>query len=75
MEISEMRALTTEQLLDELEKARREVFNLRFRTVTRQLANTHQLGIARRGVARLLTILRERDLSESPQAVGAVQEA
>ena len=60
MKAEEVRALTDEQLREELEKARREVFNLRFRAVTRQLANSHEVTKARRNVARMLTVLQER---------------
>ena len=40
MDITEIRALNDEQLQEEIEKVRREVFDLRFRAVTRQLDNT-----------------------------------
>jgi large subunit ribosomal protein L29 len=68
--IDEVRNLSDEQLREELENARREVFNLRFRAVTRQLSSTHEVGKARQKVARILTVIRERELSAA-----AVQEA
>ena len=71
MKAGEVRAFTDEQLREELEKARREVFNLRFRAVTRQLANPHELGKARRQVARLLTVLGERQRRGAPAQEGA----
>jgi len=67
MSMQELRGLTDEQLREELQKARREVFNLRFRAMTRQLANTHQVGHARKQVARLLTIQWERRLAAVSQ--------
>ena len=70
MKPQEIRALTTEQLREELEKMRREVFNLRFRAVTRQLANPHQVGQARRDVARFLTALRQQQRATPPAQEG-----
>ncbi len=62
MDMDEIRTLTDEQLLEELENAHRELFNLRFRAVTRQLANTSEVGKARKNVARFKTVIRERQL-------------
>ncbi|MFL2640425.1 MAG: 50S ribosomal protein L29 [Dehalococcoidia bacterium] len=62
MDISEIKALNDEQIKEELEKARREVFDLRFRAVTRQLDNTSESRLVRKTVARLLTVQREREL-------------
>lgn len=63
--IDDIRALNDDQLSEELENVRREVFNLRFRAVTRQLSNTNEVGVARRKVAQVLTILRQRHLAEA----------
>ena len=63
--IDDIRALNDDQLSEELENVRREVFNLRFRAVTRQLSNTNEVGVARRKVAQVLTVLRERQLAEA----------
>ena len=63
--IEDIRTLNDDQLNEELENVRREVFNLRFRAVTRQLSNTNEVGVARRKVAQVLTILRERQLTEA----------
>lgn len=63
--IEDIRTLNDDQLNEELENVRREVFNLRFRAVTRQLSNTNEVGVARRKVAQVLTILRERQLAEA----------
>ena len=67
MEAAEIRELTDEQIQEQLENARREVFNLRFRAVTRQLSNTNEMAKARKGVARILTIIRERQLAAVDQ--------
>ena len=62
MDIEEIRALNDDQLQEELENAHRELFNLRFRAVTRQLANISEVGKARKTVARFKTVMRERQL-------------
>lgn len=62
MDMDEIRALNDDQLQEELENAHRELFNLRFRAVTRQLANTSEVGKARKTVARMKTVIRERQL-------------
>ncbi len=62
MDLEEIRALNDDQLQEELENAHRELFNLRFRAVTRQLANTSEVGKARKTVARFKTVIRERQL-------------
>ena len=63
--IDDIRAFNDDQLSEELENARREVFNLRFRAVTRQLSNTNEVRVARNKVARVLTVIRERQLVEA----------
>ena len=68
MDTEELRALSDEQLQEELENSHRELFNLRFRAVTRQLANTSEVGKARKSVARIMTIMRERQLATAGQA-------
>jgi large subunit ribosomal protein L29 len=65
MEIEEIRAHTTELLQEELEKAYRELFNLRFQKATRQLADTTAIPKTRKTVARILTVLRQRELVQS----------
>ena len=64
MRIDEVRALTTESLHEELEKAHRELFNLRFQKATRQLADSTAIPKTRKQVAQINTILRERELAE-----------
>ncbi len=62
MKIEEMRALSAEELKKNLEQAHQELFNLRFRLATRQLANHREIPKARRKVARLNTIIKEKEL-------------
>jgi large subunit ribosomal protein L29 len=61
----EIRGLSDEDLTRELESSQRELLNLRMRLATRQLANTSQIRVARKNIARLLTIMRERQM-EAP---------
>ena len=63
MEIREIRAMTDNQLQEELESARRESMNLRFRASTNQLTDTNMPRKARRDIARLQTVIRERELA------------
>ena len=65
MRINEVRELTNEQLEEELEKAGRELMNLRFRAATNQLPNSNEPASVRKTIARLRTVLRERELAEN----------
>ena len=62
MKAVEVHGLDDPQLVQLVEKARTEVFNLRFQHATGQLENTGQLKLAKRDLARALTVARERDL-------------
>ncbi len=62
MKPAEIRKLTTEQIQTELDKARENYFRLRFQYATGQLTDHSQLRLARREIARLATILREREI-------------
>lgn len=57
-----MRAADVQELEKQLETTHREVFDLRLRLATRQLANHRELPRARREIARLKTVLREKEL-------------
>lgn len=61
---AELAELDDDELQNRLASARRELLNLRFQVATGQLDNTERLGAVRRDIARALTILRARDLSE-----------
>ena len=65
MLIHEIRALTDEQLREELDKSQRELMNLRFRAATNQLPNTNLPRSVRKTISRLRTVSRERQLMES----------
>ncbi|WP_282568680.1 50S ribosomal protein L29 [Arthrobacter sp. Helios] len=64
-----------ERLVEELRKAKEELFNLRFQSATGQLENNGRLRAVKRDIARIYTVLRERELGIRPEAVAPVEEA
>jgi large subunit ribosomal protein L29 len=58
---SELRALTDEELDHRLSERRQELFNLRFQSVTGALENSARLKLAKREIARILTVVHERE--------------
>ena len=65
MRPNEIRNLNDNELVRHLDEAHQEMFNLRFQYATGQLKNTARLGEVRREVARLRTLLRERQLAST----------
>lgn len=63
MQIQEIRGLTDQQLTEELSKSYRDLMNLRFRAATNQLTDNNQPRKTRKDIARLLTVMRERNLT------------
>ncbi len=59
---AELRALDAEGLEEKLRDAKEELFNLRFQNATGQLDNTARLKAVRREIARIYTVIREREL-------------
>ena len=57
-----LNAMEDERLAEELRKAKEELFNLRFQSATGQLENHGRLKAVKRDIARIYTILREREL-------------
>ncbi len=64
MRISEIRGLQTAEIESKLDDAREELFKLRFQFKTGQLTDYSRLVVSRRTIARMLTVLRERELAE-----------
>lgn len=60
MKAADLRNKTPDQLREQLEALKKEAFNLRFRSATGQLENTHRMRGARRDAARVKTILNEK---------------
>ena len=63
MKVKEIRALSSEELAKQLETARQKLSELRFRLATKQLVNHRELPSVKREIARLKTIIKERELS------------
>jgi large subunit ribosomal protein L29 len=64
MQAVEIRNLGVADIQKRLEDAREEYFNLRFQRASGQLEDYTQIRVVRRNIARLLTILREREIAE-----------
>jgi large subunit ribosomal protein L29 len=62
LKVEEIRALGTKELAKQLEEAHQELFNLRFRLATRQLVNHREIPRVKKNIARLKTIIREREM-------------
>ena len=58
----ELRALSTEDLAAKLKDAKEELFNLRFQAATGQLESHGRLGAVRKEIAKIYTVIREREL-------------
>lgn len=58
----ELRELTDEELAERLRESKEELFNLRFQMATGQLNNNRRLRTVRQEIARIYTVLREREL-------------
>jgi len=61
LKIEEIRALNPEELAKQLEAAHQELFDLRFRLATKQLVNHREIWRVKKKIARLKTIMRERE--------------
>ena len=59
----DLRQLTDEELVDRLRDSKQELFNLRFQNATGQLDNNRRLQVVRRDIARIYTVMRERELA------------
>ncbi len=62
MKVEEIQALSDEELTKQLEAAHQELFDLRFRLATKQLVNHREIPRVKKKIARLKTIIREREL-------------
>ena len=67
----ELRGAGDEELLTRLREAKQELFNLRFQVATGQLDNNRRLQTVRRDIARIYTVMRERELGITYEAVDA----
>jgi large subunit ribosomal protein L29 len=70
MRARELRDLTDDALQEKLADTRQELFNLRFQAATGALDNSARLRLAKREIARILTVQRERETSWSERRHG-----
>lgn len=68
---TELRGLKDEDLAERLQESQQELFNLRFQLATNRLDNTARIGQVRKEIARIATLLREREIA----AAEAMEEA
>ncbi len=71
MKPARIRELTHEELLRKQQEAARQLFDARLEAATGQLGHTHKVQMLRREVARLQTIMRERELQIGGDAPGS----
>jgi len=74
MDIDKVRALTDTELHQELSAAKRHLYDLRFQLATRQLTDYSQIPQTRRTIARILTVMTERNLADGVGAAAAADE-
>ena len=67
----ELRELTDDELAERLRESKEELFNLRFQMATGQLNNNRRLRIVRQEIARVYTVLRERELGLASGPAGS----
>lgn len=65
MKINEIKDLTTEELNQKIDELKAELFNLRFQHATNQLDNPRVITEVKKSIARVKTILRERELNKT----------
>ena len=70
---AELRELDDAELETRLGEAKQELFNMRFELATGQRDNTARIGDVRRDIARIKTLLREREIAAAEAAVAAEQ--
>ena len=70
---AELRTLDADELAEKLRESKEELFNLRFQAATGQLESHGRLRSVRRDIARIYTIMRERELgiTDAPTSEGA----
>ncbi len=70
MKAYDVRNMTEIELHKKLKDYRSELFNLRFQSITGQLGNPKRISLVKKDIARIKTILREKELSGHSEEVG-----
>ncbi len=65
MKAKEVRDLTTAEIEQQEKSLKEELFNLRFQLATGQLENTARIGQVRKSIARMKTVIRQREISSN----------
>jgi large subunit ribosomal protein L29 len=73
MKVDELRVLEADELGARLKTARRELYELRFKHAVGQLENSSQISKVRHDIARIMTVLRQRDFGIGPSEVTDMQ--
>lgn len=73
MKIKEIREKDSAQLQQELTNLRKHLFDLRSQAVTEKLEDPSQIGKARKTIARVQTVIRQRQLEEQKKAAAAAK--
>ena len=63
MRASQIREMTSEELQNKLTELKEELFNLRFQLAVNQLENSNRIGAVKKDIARVSTVLRQRELN------------
>ena len=71
---AELRELSDDELVTRMESAKEELFNLRFQLATGQLDNPARMRQVRHDVARIATVLREREIEQEIDAIVVEEE-
>lgn len=74
MTFAEIREMTTEELLESLDEAREEKFNLRFQLATNQLDNTARIKAVKKDIARIHTEMRVREMNPDEETAAATDD-
>ena len=64
-EIDEIRSLSDSDLQSNLDSIQEELMNMRFRVATMQMTNVNEIKLAKKRIAKIKTVIREREIAES----------
>ncbi len=64
MKVQDIRNIETQELLNKVEEYKKELFSLRFQQATGQLENTARVKEVRKSIAKIKTVIRERELQK-----------
>ena len=64
-EIDDIRNMNDQDLMESLDSTQKDLMNMRFRIATMQLSDTNSVKRTQRKIAKIMTVIREREISES----------